>query len=50
MDDSAIVDLYLARDEAAISHTSEKYGRKLRRIAENITAQVPHLSCCRTSW
>ena len=46
MDDSAIVDLYLARDETAVSHTAEKYGRKLRRIAENITADAPTAEEC----
>ncbi|MBR6405901.1 MAG: RNA polymerase sigma factor [Lachnospiraceae bacterium] len=36
MDDSAIIDLYLARDETAVSETAEKYGTRLRRIAESI--------------
>ena len=36
MDDSAIVDLYLARDEEAIRLTKEKYGRSLRQIAAGI--------------
>ena len=36
MDDSDIVDLYLKRDESAISLTAIKYGPKLRRIADNI--------------
>ncbi len=36
MDDSKIVDLYLSRNESAISHTAQKYGSKLRRIANNI--------------
>ena len=36
MDDSRIVDLYLARDEEAIRSTKEKYGRKLRGIAFNV--------------
>ena len=34
MEDSKIVDLYLARDESAISRTAEKYGAKLRRMAD----------------
>ncbi len=34
--DSEIVDLYLQRDETAISHTAEKYGVRLRRIAGRI--------------
>ena len=36
MDDSKIVELYLSRDESAISHTAEKYGSKLRQIADRI--------------
>ncbi|MBQ8026242.1 MAG: RNA polymerase sigma factor [Oscillospiraceae bacterium] len=36
MEDTAIVDLYLARDERAISCTAEKYGARLRRIANGI--------------
>lgn len=36
MDDIDIIKLYLKRSEKAISKTSEKYGRYLMRIAENI--------------
>ena len=36
MDDSGIVDLYLARDETAIIETQRKYGQRLSRIACNI--------------
>ncbi|MBQ6035951.1 MAG: RNA polymerase sigma factor [Lachnospiraceae bacterium] len=36
MDDSKIIDLYLARDESAISLTAEKYGTRLRAIANRI--------------
>ena len=36
MDDSGIVDLYLARDESAIIETQRKYGQRLSRIACNI--------------
>lgn len=36
MDDSKIVDLYFARDESAISQTAEKYGARLRGIANRI--------------
>lgn len=36
MDDSAIVELYLVRDESAISQTALKYGAKLRRLAYGI--------------
>lgn len=33
MDDGQIVELYLDRDESAIGHTAEKYGRRLRALA-----------------
>lgn len=36
MDDSQIVDLYLARDESALTRTAEKYGPALRALAENL--------------
>lgn len=37
MQDSAIIELFFARDESAISRTAEKYGRKLFAVSENIT-------------
>ena len=36
MDDRAIIDLYFARSERAISETDKKYGRYCRYIATNI--------------
>ena len=33
MDDGQIVELYLDRDESAITRTAEKYGRRLRALA-----------------
>ena len=36
MDDDKIVDLYLARDESAIAQTAQKYGPRLRQIAERV--------------
>ena len=36
MDDRAIIDLYIARSERAISETDKKYGRYCRYIARNI--------------
>lgn len=36
MSDNEIVDLYLSRDERAISFTAERYGAKLRKIAYGI--------------
>ena len=37
MDDSRIVDLDLDRDEMAIKHTADKYGRMLRSLSYRIT-------------
>ena len=36
MEDSAIVDLFFAREEAAIAQTAAKYGAKLRAVARRI--------------
>ena len=36
MEDGAIVDLFLARDESAVSAAQEKYGRSLCTLAERI--------------
>ncbi len=36
MEDTQIIDLYLARNENAISETSKKYGHMLKSIAYNI--------------
>ena len=36
MEDAKIVDLYLSRNEAAIAHTAEKYGTRLRRLSYGI--------------
>lgn len=36
MEDSRIVELYFLRDESAITHTSEKYGSRLRALADRI--------------
>ena len=46
MDDGSIVDLYLARDEGAIAHTSEKYGAALRTLADRILGDVPAAEEC----
>ena len=40
LDDNRIVDLYLSRDEAAISQTSEKYGSRLRNVAYGIVEDL----------
>ena len=36
LEDDKIVDLFLSRDEQAITETSKKYGKRLRRIASDI--------------
>lgn len=36
MDDNRIVELYLLRDEAAIRHTAEKFGSRLRALSYGI--------------
>ena len=38
LEDSGIVDLYLSRDEEAISRTSQKYGSRLRALSLGIVA------------
>lgn len=38
MGDNEIVELYLLKDEAAIMHTTEKYGHRLRALAYRIVA------------
>ena len=38
MDDDKIVELFLNKDESAITNTAEKYGYRLRLISQRITA------------
>ena len=38
MDDNKIIDLFFARNEAAIEETDKKYGRYCHTIAHNILA------------
>lgn len=40
MEDTNIVDLYLRRDETAISCSAEKYGKRLHSIARNIVEDL----------
>ena len=40
LDDSKIVDLYLMRDETAIGQTAQKYGTRLRNIANTIVQDL----------
>lgn len=49
MDDREIVRLFFARDEQAIAHTSEKYGRKLRFLAKNIVEDEETARECENS-
>lgn len=46
MEDSQIVDLYFARDEAAIQHTAQAYGSRLRRISYNIVDDMQTAEEC----
>lgn len=46
MEDNEIVDLFLARDEAAINRTSEKYGRKLRSLAYSVCKEMTTAEEC----
>lgn len=46
MDDSRIVDLFLARDEAAIKESAMKYGQALRKIANNILSDQETVAEC----
>ncbi len=40
MDDGEIVELFLRRDETAVARASEKYGKRLRDLAERITGDI----------
>ena len=46
MTDSEIVELYLARDEAALAHTSARYGAQLRGLAYGILDDMPSAEEC----
>ena len=46
MEDGEIVDLFLARDEAAIRQTSDKYGKRLRLLAYRICGDMPAAEEC----
>ena len=46
MDDSRLVDLFLARDESAISGTAEKYGQKLLRLAKRLLGSTDDAEEC----
>ena len=46
MEDSQIVDLYLARNESALTETAQKYGSLLRTISRRITEDEPIAEEC----
>ncbi len=46
MDDSKIVELYLARDETAIQQTKEKYGKRLRSLSYGIVCDFQTAEEC----
>ena len=46
MEDSKIVDLYLRRDEAALTQTAEKYGSRLRGLAQRIVCEAETAEEC----
>lgn len=46
MDDEKIVELYLSRDEAALANTSDKYGTRLRNLANNILEDISAAEEC----
>ena len=45
MDDSAIVELFLARDERAIAEAEKKYGARMRQIAERLCDEGSAAEC-----
>lgn len=46
MDDNRIIELYLLRDEMAITQTTEKYGRRLRSFAYRIVRDLQTAEEC----
>ena len=46
MDDSKIVELFLRRDENAIRHTKEKYGRRLRDLSYGVVRDAQTAEGC----
>ena len=51
MDDSAIIDLYWARDERALEHTNLKYGKLCRTVAFNILHSMEDAEeCVNDTW
>ena len=50
MEDTAIIDLYWARDPAAIQETEDKYGRKLRGLAGKMIRQEDAEECVNDTY
>lgn len=55
LDDRKIVSLFLQRDESAIRHTSEKYGKQLRALSHKIVQDLQTAEECendtyRAAW
>ena len=51
MEDAAIIDLYWARDEAAITASDEKYGTLCRRLSQNILdSKEDAEECVNDTW
>ena len=46
LEDSQIVELYLTRDESAVSGTAEKYGRRLRALALGVVRDAQTAEEC----
>ncbi|MBE6609912.1 MAG: RNA polymerase sigma factor [Ruminococcaceae bacterium] len=46
MEDNKIIDLFLSRDESAITQVSEKYGSRLRSLAYNILGDLTAAEEC----
>ncbi len=46
MQDREIVDMYFERDESAIRHTSDKYGKPLMALSKNITENIQDAEEC----
>ncbi len=46
MEDFAIVDLFISRNESAIDMTKEKYGKSLRKISYNIINNISDVEEC----
>ncbi len=46
MEDEKIIDLFLNRDETAISHTRDKYGKRLYAVSLRITADIQTAEEC----